>query len=132
MVEQKGKGGGGGGRRKGGRRRGEGGEEEGDDGGAGAEEDQEAVARLEAERAAILANGNMINEQKQLLLGELDRRQSALQQQRQAQQQLEAKIRAMESKLLSGQDFVSQTSEQQRELERKQQELAEQKVSSRC
>ncbi len=48
------------------------------------------------------------------------------------QEAMAAKIRAMESKLLSGGDYgdlVGHTNQQQRALEQKNQELAEQRVS---
>jgi len=84
-------------------------------------------ARLEAEKQSIMACA-MSDGDKQKLLGDIDERAAQLERERQERLTLAAKIRAMESKLLSGQDIVSTTTEQQRAIDATKNELAEQKV----
>lgn len=61
---------------------------------------------------------------------DLNEREERLRQEREAKEALGAKIKAMEGKLLSGGgDIVDHTNEQQRALEQRRHELAEQKVS---
>ncbi|XP_071795698.1 kinesin-II 95 kDa subunit-like [Asterias amurensis] len=97
----------------------------------GEEEDEEeaykkAQLNLEAEKEAIMANKSMIAEEKTKFLQELQHRQEQLKKQQEARDALEAKIRAMESKLLvGGKSIMDHTEEQDRQLEQRRLELAE-------
>ncbi|EEC13098.1 kinesin, putative [Ixodes scapularis] len=86
---------------------------------------------LEEERAAIMNDHSLIAEEKAKLLGEVQKRQEQLLREQEAADKLSLKVRAMESKLLSGgKNIVDHTNEQQRALEQRRQEIAEQKVRS--
>ncbi|MCP3662904.1 MAG: hypothetical protein GY696_10470 [Gammaproteobacteria bacterium] len=61
---------------------------------------------------------------------EIEERAAQLRKEEEGQKVVASKIRAMESKLLSGgENILDHTNEQQRSLELKRQELAEQRVS---
>ena len=63
------------------------------------------------------------------MLNVIDERAAQLNKEREAQNAVATKIKAMESKLLSGGDnIVDHTNEQERALERKRQELSDQRV----
>lgn len=108
-------------------------EEEDDEEGEDNEEDTEAYmqeqqARLEEEKQAILNNQNMLQSEKDNLLSELQDKQSMLSKEKENRDALAAKIKAMESKLLmGGGNIVDHTNEQQRALEQRRKEIAEQK-----
>lgn len=64
------------------------------------------------------------------MVTELQHRQSELQKKQKAQEALNAKIRAMESKLLiGGKSIIDHTNEQERELEKRRLKLLEEQVS---
>lgn len=87
---------------------------------------------LEQEREAILNNQNLIAEEKEKLLTEMNKKHELLNREQEARDKLEQKIKAMESKLLSGgKNIIDHTNEQQRELELRRQEIAEQKRRER-
>ncbi|XP_024146704.1 kinesin-like protein KIF3C [Oryzias melastigma] len=76
--------------------------------------------RLEREEEAITEDQFLLAEEKQKLLGDLRKEQEAA-------EQLTAKYKAMESKLLvGGKNIIDHTNEQQKMLEVKRQEIAEQ------
>lgn len=85
---------------------------------------------LEEERAAIMNDHSLIAEEKAKLLSEVQKRQELLLREQEAADKLSLKVRAMESKLLSG-NIVDHTNEQQRALEQRRQEIAEQKRRER-
>ena len=62
---------------------------------------------------------------------ELGQREETLRAEREAKEALTAKIKAMEGKLLSGGNIVDHTNEQQKALEQRRHELAEQKRKER-
>lgn len=130
--------GGGGGKRKKGRsrRRGEGGvgsdgeiEESDEENGLDEEEMyKDAQQKLEQEKEAILANQNMIAEEKQKLVQEVLARQDQIRKQQEARDALQSKIEAMEGKLLvGGKSIMDHTNQQERELEQRRLKLAEEK-----
>ena len=68
-------------------------------------------------------------QEKQKLLQEAEEKEAILQRERDMKESLAKKIQAMESKLLvGGGNIVDHTNEQQRALEKRRQEIAEQKV----
>lgn len=106
------------------------------------EEDAESVSaedflreqqeRLEAERQCIITNSNIIAEEKRRILADLEERAAQLEREREAQAAVAAKIRAMQSKLLSGDgNLLDQTREQQKLLDHRRRQLAEQKRRER-
>uniref|UniRef100_A0A3Q4BJL2 Kinesin-like protein n=1 Tax=Mola mola TaxID=94237 RepID=A0A3Q4BJL2_MOLML len=83
--------------------------------------------RLEMEKEAIRGDQFMLAEEKQRLLGEKERMMGDLRKEQEATEQLTAKYKAMESKLLvGGKNIIDHTNEQQKMLEMKRQEIAEQ------
>ncbi|KAJ8360924.1 hypothetical protein SKAU_G00174490 [Synaphobranchus kaupii] len=93
---------------------------------------QEQQEQLESERKAIMEDRSLVLEEKQRLLGEKERRIEELQMEQEAGEMLAAKVRAMESKLLvGGKNIVDHTNEQQKRLEQKRKEIAEQKRRER-
>lgn len=105
-----------------------------------AEDDAEAVAALaaeqqakfEEERKAIVANAEMLSEEKQRVLAELQSKQDRLRQEAAAKEQMGERLRLMESKLLvGGKSIVDHTREQEAALELKRRALAEQKARER-
>ncbi|XP_042157086.1 kinesin-like protein KIF3C isoform X2 [Oncorhynchus tshawytscha] len=111
--------------------------EEGEEGwdGEGDEEGEEKVekermlqeGRLEEEKEAIREDGSLLAEEKQRLLGEKERMMGDLKKEWDATEQLTAKYKAMESKLLvGGKNIMDHTNEQQKTLEIRRQEIAEQ------
>ncbi|ESO98169.1 hypothetical protein LOTGIDRAFT_226662 [Lottia gigantea] len=99
----------------------------------GNEEDEEAYmaeqqAKLEDEKRAILGDTTLIAEEKEKYLSELKGKEAKLNKEREMKEALAGKIKAMESKLLmGGKNIVDHTNEQQRALEQRRQEIAEQK-----
>ncbi|XP_029965938.1 kinesin-like protein KIF3C [Salarias fasciatus] len=88
--------------------------------------------RLEREKEAIREDQFMLAEEKQKLLGEKERMMGDLRKEQEATEQLTAKYKAMESKLLvGGKNIIDHTNEQQKMLEVKRQEIAEQTRSER-
>ncbi|XP_051266011.1 kinesin-like protein KIF3C [Dicentrarchus labrax] len=88
--------------------------------------------RLEMETEAIRGDQFMLAEEKQKLLGEKERMMGDLRKEQEATEQLTAKYKAMESKLLvGGKNIIDHTNEQQKMLEMKRHEIAEQSRSER-
>ncbi|CAJ1078379.1 kinesin-like protein KIF3C isoform X2 [Xyrichtys novacula] len=88
--------------------------------------------RLEREKEAIREDQFLLAEEKQRLLGEKERMMGDLRKEQEATEQLTAKYKAMESKLLvGGKNIMDHTNEQQKMLEMKRQEIAEQTRSER-
>uniref|UniRef100_A0A8D3C7M9 Kinesin-like protein n=1 Tax=Scophthalmus maximus TaxID=52904 RepID=A0A8D3C7M9_SCOMX len=107
----------------------EGDDEDGDDKGDYWREQQE---KLERERRAIMEDHSLVAEEKVRLLKEKEKKMEDLRREREAGEKLSAKVKAMESKLLvGGKNIVDHTNEQQRMLEQKRHEIAEQKRRER-
>ncbi|XP_060907633.1 kinesin-like protein KIF3C [Labrus mixtus] len=88
--------------------------------------------RLERETEAIRGDQFLLAEEKQRLLGEKERMMGVLRKEQEATEQLTAKYKAMESKLLvGGKNIIDHTNEQQKMLEMKRQEIADQSRSER-
>ncbi|XP_059897573.1 kinesin-like protein KIF3C [Gadus macrocephalus] len=88
--------------------------------------------RLEREKEAIRGDRSLLAEEKQRLLGEKERMMGDLRKEQEAAEQLSAKYKAMESKLLvGGKNITDHTNEQQKMLEMKRQEIAEQSSRER-
>ncbi|KAM3861305.1 kinesin-like protein KIF3C isoform 2-T2 [Diretmus argenteus] len=88
--------------------------------------------RLEREKEAIRDDRSLLAEEKQRLLGEKERMMGDLRKEQEATEQLTAKYKAMESKLLvGGKNIMDHTNEQQKMLEIKRQEIAEQTRTER-
>ncbi|XP_060749754.1 kinesin-like protein KIF3B isoform X3 [Tachysurus vachellii] len=125
------------------RRLGEGGEELDDDDneeeeeGAGGDKNiddywWEQQENLEKEKKAIMEDHSLVAEEKQRLLLEKEKMMNDLHREKEASEMLAAKVKAMESKLLvGGKNIVDHTNEQQRILDQKRQEIAEQKRCER-
>ena len=78
----------------------------------------------------ILDRIYFVQQEKTKILEDLNEREERLRKEREAKDALAAKIKAMEGKLLSGGgNIVDHTNEQQRALEQRRHELAEQKVN---
>ncbi|XP_061758954.1 kinesin-like protein KIF3B [Nerophis ophidion] len=89
---------------------------------------REQTEELERERKAIMEDHSLLAEEKSQLLLEKERKMKDLKKEQKEGELLAAKIKTMESKLLvGGKDIVDHTNEQQRMLEQKRQEIAEQK-----
>lgn len=88
--------------------------------------------RLEMEKEAIRGDRSLLADEKQRLLGEKERMMGDLRKEQEATEQLTAKYKAMESKLLvGGKNIIDHTNEQQKMLEVKRNEIAEQTRSER-
>uniref|UniRef100_A0A3Q2XVH3 Kinesin-like protein n=1 Tax=Hippocampus comes TaxID=109280 RepID=A0A3Q2XVH3_HIPCM len=88
--------------------------------------------RLEREKEAIRGDRSLLADEKQRLLGEKERMMGDLRKEQEATEQLTAKYKAMESKLLvGGKNIIDHTNEQQKMLEVKRQEIAEQSRNER-
>ncbi|KAF2358787.1 Kinesin motor domain [Trinorchestia longiramus] len=102
------------------------------------EEDEDAddltlqKQQLEEERQHILNDKHLIEEEKQRLLLEVSGKEDELSQRVAEQQQLQAQVAILESRLLcGGKNIIDHTNEQQRELELQREQLAEQKRRER-
>ncbi|KAM7395079.1 hypothetical protein PAMA_006704 [Pampus argenteus] len=106
----------------------EGEEEEGEEVEKDAEEYvKQEEQRLEREKEAIRGDRFLLAEEKQRLLGEKERMMGDLRKEQEAAEQLTARYKAMESKLLvGGKNIIDHTNEQQKMIEMKRQEIAEQ------
>ncbi|OZC10376.1 hypothetical protein X798_02683 [Onchocerca flexuosa] len=109
------------------------GKNESDDEGVPNEEyHNEQQRRLEDERKTIISDSNIIAEEKRKILADLEERAERLEREHEAQIAVAAKIRAMQSKLLSGDsNLLDKTREQQKLLEQRRRQLAEQKRKER-
>ncbi|VDK86471.1 unnamed protein product [Litomosoides sigmodontis] len=109
-----------------------GGKSKSDDEDVPSEEYLNEQKRLEDERQTIISNSNIIAEEKKKILADLEERAEQLEREREAQIAVAAKIRAMQSKLLSGDgNLLDKTREQQKLLEQRRRQLAEQKRKER-
>ncbi|XP_051954333.1 kinesin-like protein KIF3C [Xyrauchen texanus] len=122
------------------RKIGEGGEEEVEEGEEAEDEDEEESLekdgqeymkeqqeKLEREKEAIKDDHSLVAEEKQKLLEEKERMMRHLKKEQEATDLLTAKFKAMESKLLvGGKNIIDHTNEQQKMLELKRHEIAEQ------
>ncbi|CAK5084313.1 unnamed protein product [Meloidogyne enterolobii] len=90
---------------------------------------REKQAKLEMERQRLLHNNHIIEEEKQRILSALTEREQELERERQEQLSLTAKIRQMQSKLLSGDgNLLDRTRKQETLMGQRRAELAEQRV----
>ncbi|MCI4395701.1 hypothetical protein PGIGA_G00195060 [Pangasianodon gigas] len=88
---------------------------------------KEQQEKLEQEKEAIMDDRSLVAEEKQKLLEEKERMMGDLKKEQEATALLTAKFKAMESKLLvGGKNIIDHTNEQQKMLEQKRQEIAEQ------
>uniref|UniRef100_A0A8B9E0C7 Kinesin-like protein n=1 Tax=Anser cygnoides TaxID=8845 RepID=A0A8B9E0C7_ANSCY len=93
---------------------------------------KEQKERLEEEKAAIQDDHSLVSEEKQKLLEEKEKMIEDLRKEQEATELLATKYKAMESKLLiGGRTIMDHTNEQQKMLELKRQEIAEQKRRER-
>ncbi|KAL7889014.1 hypothetical protein AOLI_G00039880 [Acnodon oligacanthus] len=88
---------------------------------------KEQQENLEREKEAIMDDCSLVTEEKQKLLEEKEKMMGDLKKEQEATALLTAKFKAMESKLLvGGKNIIDHTNEQQKMLEQKRQEIAEQ------
>ncbi|XP_075901946.1 kinesin-like protein KIF3B [Nelusetta ayraudi] len=88
---------------------------------------REQQEKLEKERKAIMEDHSLVAEEKLRLAKEKEKKMEDLKREKEAAEMLASKIKAMESKLLvGGKNIVDHTNEQQRMLQQKRQEIAEQ------
>ncbi|KAJ8397595.1 hypothetical protein AAFF_G00435940 [Aldrovandia affinis] len=112
-------------------------DDDGDEGAEGEEKEdadywREQQEELEKERKAIMEDHSLVAEEKLKLLREKEKKMDDLKREREAGEMLAAKVKAMESKLLvGGKNIVDHTNEQQKVLEQKRHEIAEQKRRER-
>ncbi|KAM9495958.1 kinesin-like protein KIF3C [Clarias gariepinus] len=93
---------------------------------------KEQQEKLEQEKEAIMDDRSLVAEEKQKLLDEKERMMGDLRKEQEATALLTAKFKAMESKLLvGGKNIIDHTNEQQKMLEQKRQEIAEQTCKER-
>ncbi|XP_017310783.1 kinesin-like protein KIF3C [Ictalurus punctatus] len=92
----------------------------------------EQQEKLEQEKEAIMDDRSLVAEEKQKLLEEKERMMGDLKKEQEATALLTSKFKAMESKLLvGGKNIIDHTNEQQKILEQKRQEIAEQTRTER-
>lgn len=109
-------------------------EEEGEEGSEQSAEDKIKLeqARLEEDKKALQENHSMMAEEKEKLMGEIQKKAQQLKKQQEAQAGLKSKIKMMESKLLvGGKSIVDKTTEQERALEEQRIQIAEQQRRER-
>ncbi|KAJ8355502.1 hypothetical protein SKAU_G00182960 [Synaphobranchus kaupii] len=88
---------------------------------------KEQQEKLELEKAAIRDDRSLVAEEKHMMLEDKERMMMDLRKEQEATEMLTAKFKAMESKLLvGGKNIMDHTNEQQKMLELKRQEIAEQ------
>ncbi|CAH8491011.1 unnamed protein product [Heterobilharzia americana] len=93
---------------------------------------KEQQTKLSAERDAILNDHSLVSEEKSRLLNELKLKEIKLQEEQAKTQQLECKLKAMESKLLRGdQSIVEHTRIQEMTLAQQRTQMAEQRRRER-
>lgn len=89
-------------------------------------------ARLEEDKKALQENHSIMAEEKEKLMGEIQKKAQQLKKQQEAQAGLKSKIKMMESKLLvGGKSIVDKTTEQERALEEQRIQIAEQQRRER-
>ncbi|CAD5218602.1 unnamed protein product [Bursaphelenchus okinawaensis] len=92
----------------------------------------EQQQKLDAEREDILRNNALVEEEKVRMLKEIEDREAELARESEAKAAIEEKLHKMQSKLLHGAgNLLDQTREQQKLLQQRQIELAEQKKKER-
>ncbi|XP_062249405.1 kinesin-like protein KIF3B [Platichthys flesus] len=102
------------------------GETEDDDGDDNGDYWREQQLKLERERNAIMEDHSLVAEEEVQLLNEIEKKMEDLRTEREAGELIEAKVKAMESKLLvGGENIVDHTNEQQRMLQQRKHEIAE-------
>lgn len=109
-------------------------EEEGEEGESQSTEDKIKLeqAKLEEDKKSLEDNHSMMAEEKEKLMGEIQKRAHQLKKQQEAQSALKSKIKMMESKLLvGGKSIIDKTSEQERALEERRKQIAEQQRRER-
>lgn len=109
-------------------------DEEGEEGSEQSAEDKIKLeqARLEEDKKALQENHSMMAEEKEKLMGEIQKKAQQLKKQQEAQAGLKSKIKMMESKLLvGGKSIVDKTTEQERALEEQRIQIAEQQRRER-
>nr|CAB3259106.1 kinesin family member 3B [Phallusia mammillata] len=88
---------------------------------------EEHRLKLEADKERILQDKTMAEEEKSHLLKEKEEKLKELEEQKKAKKTLAAKIEAMQSKLLvGGKTIIDHTNQQEREIEARRRQLAEQ------
>lgn len=87
--------------------------------------------RLDQQKQNILNDKNLIASEKDKLLKEMKEKEKELEREQEAKMQMMSKLKAMESKLLSGKNIVDHTNEQERRLQEKRAILAEEKRKER-
>ncbi|XP_028399577.1 kinesin-II 95 kDa subunit-like [Dendronephthya gigantea] len=133
-LQKRGPGGKGGGKKRGGGGTGGSGGEGDDDDDEENEEDmmKKAQNQLEEEKKALLENHSLMAEEREKLMNQIQKKSEQLKKRQDEQAALNAKIKMMESKLLvGGKSIVDKTSEQERALEERRRELAEQRARER-
>lgn len=85
---------------------------------------------LEGEKMALLQNNELLKEEREKLLSEVQRREDLLKKEQKKREQLNSKIKAMESKLLAG-SVLERSDETKNALEKKRQEVIEQRRRER-
>ncbi|KAI0207462.1 Kinesin-like protein KIF3B [Lamellibrachia satsuma] len=107
-------------------------EEDGDTDMDAEEFEQQEKAKLEREKEAVMNDKTMIAEEKEKLLKDMAAKEEKLNKEKEAKDMLAKKIAAMESKLLcGGKNIIDHTNEQQKALELRRHEIAEQKRTER-
>ncbi|CAF1055805.1 unnamed protein product [Brachionus calyciflorus] len=87
--------------------------------------------KLNQEKQGILNDKNLIASEKEQMLREMKEKEKELERQQEAKLQMMNKLKAMESKLLSGKNIVDHTNEQERKLQERRAILAEEKRKER-
>lgn len=114
---------------------------EGEEGGSEEESEEEGDERegksikakqeqLEKEKTALMQNKELLKEEQDKFLLEVQQREELLKKEQKKRDQLESKIKAMESKLLAG-SVLDRSDETKKALEKKRQEVIEQKRRER-
>ncbi|TRY66924.1 hypothetical protein TCAL_08038 [Tigriopus californicus] len=98
-------------------------------------EDLDLQQKLVDERDLLETDTSLLTTEKERLMCELKAKEAALSKERQEQEQMKAKIRAMESKLLTGTgvggNMVEHTNEQKKILEKRRVDIAERRRAER-
>jgi kinesin family protein 3/17 len=88
--------------------------------------------KLQMEKQQIINNQTMIAEEKDKLLKEMKQKEQELKREREAKEELANKLKAMESKLLTGgKNIIDHTNEQERKLQERRALLADEKKRER-
>ena len=87
--------------------------------------------KLSQEKQNILNDQNLIASEKEQMLREMKEKEKELEREQEAKMQMLNKLKAMESKLLSGKNIIDHTNEQERKLQERRAILAEEKRKER-